>query len=423
MKMKQMHGILLLTLLLLFATVGAQEKAGFRIEDPENHGFSPERLERLSENLERELKIRQTPGAAILILRHGVIVYEKTFGLQDMVTEQPMELNSIFRIYSMTKPITSVAVMMLWEQGYFKLNDPVSKYIPELSKMKVGIENEDQSEIISQVKPGREITIQDLLRHTSGITYGLFGVPTAVQKMYITSNLSPANQTSQQFIETLAQMPLIDHPGKRWEYGYSTDVLGRLVEIISAMTLAEFFDQYILAPLKMEDTGFHIPEHKLHRAAQGFDYTTKTYPTYLKNVAHPPKMHSGGGGLVSTLYDYARFSQMMLNGGELDGVRLLSPKTVALMTSNHVGENVDKGDLYLPGPGYGFGLGYAVRLETGLSASAGSQGDFRWGGWAGTGTWIDPMEEMIAIYMMQDVGSSGYLRDRFKNLVYQAIIK
>jgi len=417
------YGMFLLACFFSLSSLYAQERNGLRVEAPEKHGLSPERLERLSENLERELAFRKTPGAAVLIMRHGVIVYEETFGEQDIVTETPMDLNSIFRIYSMTKPITSVAVMMLWEQGYFKLDDPISLYIPEFSKMKVAVENEDQSEILSLEKPKREITIQDLLRHTSGITYGIFGNPTAVRKEYIKTNLSPSDQTIEEFIEKLTLLPLIAHPGERWEYGYSTDVLGYLVEKISGMSLGAFFDQYILSPLKMEDTGFYIPEENLHRAAQGFDYNTNNYPTHLKDVARPPLMHSGGGGLVSTLYDYARFSQMMLNGGELDGVRLLSPKTVELMTSNHVEASVERGDLYLPGPGYGFGLGYAIRLEPGISAMAGSQGNYRWGGWAGTGIWIDPEEEMIAIYMMQDVASSAYLRDRFKILVYQSIVE
>ena len=327
MKYSPHQTLLLLAFLLSIFSLHAQESNGLKFEAPEKHGFSPERLERLSENLERELAIRKTPGAAVLIMRHGVIVYELTFGEQDMVTKTPMDLNSIFRIYSMTKPITSVAVMMLWEQGYFKLDDPVSLYIHEFSRMKVAIENEDQSEILSLEKPKREITIQDLLRHTSGITYGIFGRPTAVREEYIKTNLSPSQQTIEEFIEKLTLLPLIANPGERWEYGYSTDVLGYLVEKISGMSLEAFFDQYIFSPLKMEDTGFFIPGDKLHRAAQGYDYSTNTYPVHLSNVARSPMMHSGGGGLVSTLYDYARFSQMMLNGGELDGVRLLSPKT------------------------------------------------------------------------------------------------
>jgi len=423
MKYKILTIAILLTGFLATLSLQGQEAANFRHEAPEAHGFSPERLERLAVNLERVLEHEKTPGAAVLIIRHGAIVYEKTFGYQDMVTSQPMDLHSIFRIYSMTKPITSVAIMMLWEQGFLQLNDPVSMYIPELAGMKVALENAEQTEIISLVDPKREITIQDLLRHTSGLTYGIFGRQTAVRKEYIKAGISPRINTSDQFIETLAGLPLMDHPGDRWEYSYSTDVLGCLVERISGMSLGAYFKQHILDPLGMDDTGFYIPENKFQRAAQGYDYSTGSYPAHLSNVAVEPMMHSGGGGLVSTLYDYALFCQMMLNGGEINGVRLLSPKTVELMTHNHLESKVDQGDLYLPGPGYGFGLGFAVRLETGISYDAGSEGDYRWGGWAGTGFWIDPQEELIAIFMMQDVASSGYLRSRFKNLVYQAIVE
>jgi CubicO group peptidase (beta-lactamase class C family) len=423
MKYKIRSFAILLIGLLTTLILQGQDPAKLRHEAPEAHGFSPERLERLAADLERALEHEKTPGAAVLIMRHGAIVYEKTFGYQDMVTSQPMNLRSIFRIYSMTKPITSVAIMMLWEQGLLQLNDPVSMHIPELAGMKVALENAEQTEIISLEDSRREITIQDLLRHTSGLTYGIFGRQTAVRKEYIKAGISPRLQSSEEFIENIAGLPLMDHPGDRWEYSYSTDVLGCLVERISGMTLGAYFKQYIFDPLNMDDTGFYIPEDKLQRAAQGYDYNTESYPAHLSNVAVEPKMHSGGGGLVSTLYDYALFSQMMLNGGEMNGVKLLSPKTVELMTSNHLEAKVDQGDLYLPGPGYGFGLGFAVRLETGVSYDAGTQGDYRWGGWAGTGFWIDPREELIAIFMIQDVASSGYLRSRFKNLVYQAIVE
>ncbi len=389
----------------------------------ENHGFSTERLNRLTSCLVRELGIQKTPGAAVAIYRNGSLVYEKIFGNQDLVKKIPMKKNSIFRIYSMTKPITSTAVMMLWEEGKFKLNDPVSLYLPEFNKMRVAVVNKEKTKIIRTIPSKRQITIQDLLRHTSGLTYGGFGRSTAVRQLYKNANLSPIKNTSQQFIKTISKLPLMAHPGERWEYSYSTDVLGCLVEVVSGMTLEAFFNRNIFGPLKMKDTGFHIPEDQLFRAAQGYDYKTKRYPLHLRDVSKSPRMYSGGGGLVSTVHDYARFAQMMLNRGQLDGTRLLSPKTVDLMTANHIEASVKKGDLYLPGAGHGFGLGFAVRMETGIAGVAGSKGDYRWGGWAGTGFWIDPEEQMISIYMMQDVGSSVYLRDRFKALVYQAVIE
>jgi CubicO group peptidase (beta-lactamase class C family) len=287
----------------------------------------------------------------------------------------------------------------------------------------VAVENKEKTKIIRTIPAKKQITIQDLLRHTSGLTYGGFGRTTAVRLAYKNANLSPIQNTSQQFIKTISKLPLMAHPGERWEYSYATDVLGCLVEVVSGMTLDAFFKKYIFEPLKMKDTGFHVPEDQLFRAAQGYDYKTKTYPLHLRDVSKSPRMYSGGGGLVSTIRDYARFAQMMLNGGQLDGARLLSPKTVDLMTANHIGASVSKGDHYIPGSGHGFGLGYAVRLETGIAAVPGSKGEYRWGGWAGTGFWIDPEEQLISIYMMQDVGSSVYLRDRFKALVYQAIIE
>lgn len=389
----------------------------------ENYGLSTDRLNRIASHLQSQLDIQKTPGAAVAIYKHGSVVYEKTFGYQDLAKKTPMEINSIFRIYSMTKPITSTAVMMLWEVGRFKLNDPVSLYLPEFKQMRVAVENKEKTKIIRTIPAKRQITIQDLLRHTSGLTYGGFGGTTAVRQAYKNANLSPIQNTSQQFIKTISKLPLIAHPGERWEYSYSTDVLGCLVEVVSGMTLEAYFKKYIFDPLKMKDTGFHVPEDQLFRAAQGYDYKTKTYPLHLRDVSKSPRMYSGGGGLVSTIRDYARFAQMMLNGGQLDGVRLLSPKTVDLMTANHIEASVSKGDLYLPGSGHGFGLGYAVRLETGIAGVPGSKGDYRWAGWAGTGFWIDPEEQLISIFMMQDVESSVYLRDRFKALVYQAIIE
>lgn len=423
-KITRYFGLSIVTILLIFTcnpkTFNQEVDASGKAE---NYGFSTERLNRLASNLQRELDIQKTPGAAVAIYRHGSLVYEKTFGYQDLVKKIPMERNSIFRIYSMTKPITSTAVMMLWEEGKFKLNDPVSLYLPEFKNMRVAVENKEKTKIIRTIPAKSQITIQDLLRHTSGLTYGGFGRNTAVRHAYKNANLSPIKNTSQQFIKTISKLPLMAHPGERWEYSYSTDVLGRLVEVVSGITLEAYFNKHLFEPLKMKDTGFHIPEDQLSRAAQGYDYKTKRYPLHLRDVSKSPLMFSGGGGLVSTIHDYARFAQMMLNRGQLDGVRLLSPKTVDLMTANHIEASVKKGDLYLPGAGHGFGLGYAVRLETGIAGVAGSKDDYRWGGWAGTGFWIDPKEQLISIYMMQDVGSSVYLRDRFKALVYQAVIE
>ncbi|MCL4160967.1 UNVERIFIED_CONTAM: hypothetical protein GTU68_022708 [Idotea baltica] len=364
----------------------------------------------------------KTPGAAVAIIKNGEVVYQNAYGYRDMVTESPMKLDHIFRIYSMSKPITSTAIMMLWEKGKLQLNDPISKYLPEFKNMTVAVENEDQTEILETPKAKKSITIQDLLRHTSGLSYGLFGKQTAFRKTYSTAKISTNGVTSAEFVSNLAKLPLKGEPGEVWEYSFSTDVLGRIVEVISGERLGDFMQKNILEPLGMKDTGFYMPKEKMNRVAQGYDYFTKKHPSYLLKAGEKPSMDSGGGGMLSTLSDYGKFSQMILNKGEFNGVRLLGRKTVEYMTANHLSEKVDKGDLYLPGDGYGFGLGFAVRTHTGVSPEVGSVGEHAWSGWAGTGFWIDPKENMISLFMVQDVVNAGYLRSTFKTLVYQTLV-
>jgi CubicO group peptidase (beta-lactamase class C family) len=258
-------------------------------------------------------------------MRNGRIVYEDAFGYQDKVTGTPMRKDSLFRIYSMTKPITSLGVMMLLEKGKFLLTDPIQQYISAFENVKVAVVNEDDSEIVGLESPQRPITIQDLLRHTSGLTYGFFGNRTAVRKAYIAGQAKMRGADLRTGVDRLAELPLIAHPGTRC------------------------------------DTGFYIPKSQLHRAAQGYDPKTEDYPASLLDITKPPVFESGGGGLVSSMYDYARFCQLILNGGELDGVRLVGRKTVELMSADHLSQEVAPGDLDLPGPGQGFGLGFAVR--------------------------------------------------------------
>lgn len=415
----------ILFFILIFAITIANSQAPGKatiINAPESHGFSSERLHNITKGVKSILKHEETPGGVVAIVRKGELIYTNTFGYQDLKKKIPMDFNSIFRIYSMTKPITSVATMQLWEQGLIKLDDPIHLYIPEFEHMKVAIENEDKSKIIKMVSMERPITIQDLLRHTSGLTYGKFGPKTAVRKEWIKSEHKFRSFTSADFIKEITKLPLIGQPGKRWEYSYSTDVLGRLIEVVSGQELGDYFKEHIFTPLGMNDTGFYIPKEKLHRAAQGHNFKTNDYPTNFIDVAKKPKMSAGGGGLTSTISDYIIFTKMLLNNGSYNGKHLLGRKTVETMTANHMPLDIDKGDLFLPGDGHGFGLGFAVRLEKGMAATPGSKDDFRWGGWAGTGFWIDPAEEMISIFMVQDPKSSAYLRDRYKALVYQALI-
>jgi CubicO group peptidase (beta-lactamase class C family) len=413
-----MKNLNLLFLLFFSLLVSAQDE--FIISQPETYGVSSDRLKVLDIGIKNMLEKTKTPGAVVAILKDGKMIYQNSYGKSDMIKGTKMKSDAIFRIYSMTKPITSTAIMMLCEKGELKLSDPIYLYLPEFKDVKVAIENEGKTEILDLVPAESPITIQDLLRHTSGLSYGFFGPQTAIRKSY--AGFSSAGLTSEAFCKKIATFPLIGQPGKRWEYSFSTDVLGRIVEVISGQRLGDFMNENIFTPLGMKDTGFHLPANKMSRVAQGFDYATNSYPDYLLDASKAPSMDSGGGGLFSTLADYGKFAQMILNKGELNGIRLLGSKTVSYMSSNHVGEGVDKGDLYLPGDGYGFGLGFAVRLENGLSAEIGSKGEHAWSGWAGTGFWIDPVENLIGLFMIQDVPNSGYLRPRFKALVYQTLV-
>jgi CubicO group peptidase (beta-lactamase class C family) len=307
---------------------------------------------------------------------------------------------------------------MLRDEGRFDLTDPVSKYLPQLGKLQVGVEKKDPAtgQVTLALEPSkRDMTIQDLLRHTSGLTYGVFGSG-AVKKLYGEHAVDSWDLTNAELIDRLAKVPLMYQPGTTWEYSRSTDVLGRLVEVVSGRTLGQFLGERIFRPLKMTDTGFWVPNGKQGRIAQPLGVDPDTgQPNRVIDVTAAPKYESGGAGAVSTAMDYARFSQMLLNRGRLDGVRLLGRKTVELMTADHLGR-IDG-----PAPGYGFGLGFAVRRETGLSGWSGTAGDYYWGGLAGTAFWIDPKEELIGVWMMQATNQRTYYRQVFRTLVLRAI--
>jgi CubicO group peptidase (beta-lactamase class C family) len=378
-------------------------------------GLSAERLERLSKVLGAEVARGRVPGAVAMIVRNGRIAYFESFGERDPVAKAPMTKDSIFRIYSMTKPVVSVAAMMLWEEGRFFLDEPIGKYLPELNEMKVAVPRDGAME---QVPTARKITIQDLFRHTSGLTYEFRGSG-PIHKMYMDAKIYTRNQTNAQQSETLGKMPLIHQPGSRWEYSRSTDVLGRLIEVLSGETLGAFLQQRIFDPLNMADTAFHVPPPKQARLAEAFAKDPESGGTVqLLEVRTPPKFESGGGGLVSTAGDYARFLQMMVNRGTLEGSRLLSRKTVELMTADHLGDITGAPDLLVPG--YGFGLGFAVRLHAGISAMPGSVGQYFWGGLAGTTFWVDPAENLFGILLIQAPGQREYFRMLFRDMTYSA---
>ncbi len=337
--------------------------AGLPSDQPERIGLSPEHLDRLTAVMEREIAAGKAPGVSMLIARRGRIGYLKTLGA--LKTEGPsMPLDALFRIYSMTKPLTSFAAMMLVEQGRLLLNDPVDKYIPSFAQMKVGVERGDDLELVDAKRP---ITVQDLLRHTSGLTYGFTG-GSAVQKLAQDLRLLNDDRSNAGLADALAELPLMHQPGEAWEYSHSTDVVGRIVEVIEGASLGEVFRNRICAPLGMDDTAFYAPPQKVSRRAEALDWSAlERAGIGVANATQPPRLELGGGGLISSLGDYARFLTMLQGGGALDGKRLIAPATLAFMTSNHLAANVKSEHVMLMS-GYGFGLGFAVRLALGAGA-------------------------------------------------------
>jgi CubicO group peptidase (beta-lactamase class C family) len=376
--------------------------------------------------VEADSKSGRLPGAVLLVARDGRLQYANAVGVQDPATGKPMARDTIFRIYSMTKPIVSIATMQLVEDGRLRLGDPVSRWIPEMKGMQVAIEKpgaDGKPAIAERVPAPREMTVQDLLRHTSGLTYGVFG-RSAVKDEYVKAKVIPGSEQLPFDLTELARrlgtLPLSFAPGSTWEYSISTDVLGLVVERASGMKLDAFLSQRILGPLRMNDTAFWVPPEKQSRLAEAFpaDPDSKA-KVELLDVRKPPTLLSGGGGMVSTADDYLRFTQMLLNGGELDGVRIVSRKTMEFVASDHLGTL--RGPTYLPGPGYGFGLGFAVRTANGESTNYGSAGEYNWGGYAGTAFWVDPRERLVAVWMMQGPAQSGQYRPLLRNAVYTSL--
>jgi CubicO group peptidase (beta-lactamase class C family) len=377
------------------------------------------------------------PGAVLVVARNGKIVYRQAVGYQDREKKIPMKVDSVFRIFSMTKPVTTVAVMMLAEEGKVDVMAPVAQYLPEFKDVKVGVEKMDPAggkPYLAYEPPGRAMTVQDLLRHTSGLVYGPFG-NTLVHQEYNKANLFDPGQTLAEFVSKLAKLPLAHQPGTVWEYGMNTDVLGRIVEVTSGRPFDRFVEERVTRPLKMLDTAFYMEPAKLQRVAQlQIDPATGKRPEFGNSddlTKEKVKWFSGGGGLMSTASDYARFCQMLVNGGELDGVRLLSPKTLAVMTSDQVPPHASRvGQLQVtqdlnpfPEIGQSFGLGFAVRTDLGHSPVSGSVGDYFWAGAAGTYFWVDPQEKMYAVMMLQmPFTEAGAYRRGLREIVYGALL-
>ena len=387
---------------------------------PEDVGFSRERLDRIATTLNANIVTGEIPGATLLVVRNGKIAFYESFGWLDAATKTPMPKDAIFRIYSMSKPITSVAAMILVEQGKLFLSDPVQKYIPAFAEMKVAVQKPGVPDV-DLVPATRPITVQDLMRHTSGLTYG-FLPGTPVAKMYQDANLFGAEATNADFANAIAKLPLAVQPGSSWNYSHSTDVLGRVVEVASGKSLYQFEKENILDPLGMSDTGFSVPSAKQNLIAEPLPTDNKVVGTSpVTNPRLPATWEAGGQGMVSTAFDYAKFLQMLQNGGALDGHRVLSPATVAFMTSDHLGQIGPGPTAYLPGSGYGFGIGFAVRRQEGVAANEGSAGDYYWLGAAGTSFWNDPKRHLTVVFMIQAPSQLFHYAALMRNMIYAAL--
>ena len=384
---------------------------------PESLGLSASRLQRMSDVFQREIDKGTMPGATVMVARGGQIGWFDALGKQDPAKQAAMTRETIFRIFSMTKPIVSVGVMMLLEEGQFLLDDAIAKFIPEFADQKVGVDNNGKLDLVPLQ---RAITIQDLLRHTSGITYEHTGNG-LVQQLYQRSHVRSRKIDNAEHAALVASLPLICQPGTEWNYSRSTDILGRIIEVVSGKSLGAFLDQRILAPLQMTETAFYTGAENAARLAEPFAADPWTGDkVQLFSMLEKPVMESGGGGLVSTTMDYARFCQMLLNGGELDGTRIIGRKTLEFMASDHLDPTV-KIQGTLTQPGHSFGLGFGVRTQGGIAPFSGSVGQFFWSGMGGTFFWIDPKEDLFVIFMSQAPGQRVYTRTLVRNLVYAAI--
>jgi CubicO group peptidase (beta-lactamase class C family) len=399
------------------------------VATPESAGMSSARLARLAAVFGKEIEDKKLPGAVMMVARKGKIVYVNALGARDPKTGDAMRTDTIFRIYSMTKPIASVAAMILVEDGKLQLTDPVAKWLPAFKDVKVWTEG-------GEVAAQRPMTVQDLLRHTAGLPYGELTQNAVVKDALVKAGLfkpgviefDVRDMTAAEQVERLARIPLLYQPGTTWEYSLAVDVLGRVVEAASGKRLGVFLSERLFTPLRMTDTAFWVPESKKTRVAEPFDKDPLSGNAIrLIDVSKEPANDSGGAGGVGTAGDYLRFSQMLVNGGVLDGQRVLSPTTVRLMTSDHLGTRIaiapTPGGGVLGASAYTFGLGFAVRPSDGIAPVPGTAGDFNWGGYAGTRFWVDPKEQLVGVFMVQSAGAlRAYHRELFRQLVYQAIV-
>jgi CubicO group peptidase (beta-lactamase class C family) len=412
--------------LLTMAAIASVSAEG-TFDIPPGAHFNPQKLEKIGEYFRDQIANGKIPGAILLIQQHGKLVYHEFFGVRDVVSKAPMTDDTIFRLYSMTKPITSVAAMMLIDEGQLKLDDPVAKYIPSFAKAKVGVEkkSENGEKVLELVPLNRPITILDLMTQTSGITYGFYG-DSLVRKAYGNARIYDGDFDNAEFAERIAQLPLAEQPGTLWDYGHSTDVLGRIIEIVSGKSLLQFEKEKLLDPLGMPGTAFYVTDLEKQKLIAlpvpndrdfrvGFDSSPDVFM----------KWESGGGGMVSTMADLARFSQMVLNGGSLDGKQYLSPKAFEQMTSDHVGpgSGIARDYFYFPGDGFGFGLGFGARTDPGHAKPppAGSLGELKWDGASGCYFVIDRKQDMFFVLLEQTPSERQKIQPAVKKMIYEAM--
>lgn len=411
----------------LFAATAAASAASAQSAPAPVPTFSRAALEGIGDHVRKEVADGNIPGGVLLIQQHGKPVYFESFGVRDTATGKPMTPDTIFQVYSMTKAVTSVAAMMLVDDGKLSLDDPVAKYIPAFADTKVGVDDSDEAgqPPLKLVPLKRPITIRDLLRHTAGITYGFYG-ESAVRKLYGNPQLFDGDFDNAEFAERIARLPVADQPGMRWDYGHSTDVLGRVIEVVSGLSLFQFEKQKLFDPLGMPDTDYFVADQaKWPRIARPVKSDRFARPLAgIKDPTLPRRFESGGAGLNTTIVDYARFLQMLLNNGTLDGKRYLKPETVALMTSDQIGPEtgIIRDPFYFPSPNSGFGLGFAVRIAPPAGTSW-PLGEYRWDGAGGAFYFVDPVDDLFAIFMVHSPTQGGRIQLELKTLMYEALGK
>jgi len=411
--------------LLVAAAPSAWAEGTFEI--PAGAHFNNDKLAKLGEFFRNEVTTGKIPGAILLIEQHGKPVYHELIGVRDTATKEPMTDDTIFRLFSLTKPITSVVAMQLIDEGKFALNDPVAKYIPSFADVKVGVEkkNEDGSKTLDLVPPNRPITIFDLITQTSGIAYGFYG-DSLVHKAYAAADIYRGDPDNAEFSERIAKLPLQNQPGTLWHYGHSTDILGRIMEIVSGKSLLSVEREKLLDPLGMKDTTFYVTDpKKVGLIAKPMPNDSDFRVGFVAYADKPMKWESGGGGTVSTLHDMARFAQMVLDGGKFEGKQYLSPKAYKEMTTDYAGpgSGVERDYLYFPGDGFGFGLGFGVRTDPGNAKPPppGSLGELKWDGASGCYLAIDRKQDMFFVLLQETPSQRQIIQPAVKKLIYEAM--